>query len=55
VAELLIVLVVVLLLVGATRIPQLARNAGRAKAELKGGGTDFDPVRPDPDPPPPGD
>lgn len=50
-AELLIVLVVVVLLVGATRIPQLARNAGRAKAELDGA-REFDPVRPDPDPAP---
>ena len=53
-AELLIVLAVVVLLVGATRIPQLARNAGRAKAELDDARA-FDPVRPDPDPPPEGE
>ena len=50
VGELLIVLVVVLLVFGATRIPALARGAGRSKQEYEAG--QFDPVRPDPDPPP---
>ena len=35
--ELLIILVIVLLLFGATKIPELARNLGKAKAEFKRG------------------
>lgn len=50
VGELLIVLAVVILVFGATRIPALARSAGRSKQEYKAG--QFDPIRPDPDPPP---
>jgi sec-independent protein translocase protein TatA len=50
VGELLIVLVVVLLLFGATKLPALARGMGRSKQEYQAG--QFDPVRPDPEPPP---
>jgi sec-independent protein translocase protein TatA len=35
--ELLIVLAIVLLIFGSTKIPQLARSVGQAKAEFKNG------------------
>ena len=47
-AELLIVLVVVLLLFGSTRLPKLARSMGQASKEFKQGindGTNDDPRR----------
>ncbi len=50
VVELLIVLAVILLVVGSTKLPALARGIGRSKPEYEAGR--FDPVRPDPDPPP---
>jgi TatA/E family protein of Tat protein translocase len=49
-AELLIVLAVLLLLFGSTKLPALARGIGRSKHEYEAG--QFDPVRPDPEPPP---
>jgi TatA/E family protein of Tat protein translocase len=49
-AELLIVLAVLLLLFGSTKLPALARGIGRSKPEYEAGR--FDPVRPDPEPPP---
>jgi TatA/E family protein of Tat protein translocase len=48
--ELLIILAVVLLLFGSTKLPSLARSVGRSKQEYQAG--QFDPVRPEPDPPP---
>ena len=36
-AELLIVLAIVLLLFGSTKLPQLARSLGQASREFKGG------------------
>jgi TatA/E family protein of Tat protein translocase len=50
VVELLIVLAVVLLLFGSTKLPALARGMGRSKDEYEAG--QFDPVRPDPNAPP---
>ena len=50
VVELLIVLAVILLVVGSTKLPALARGLGRSRQEYEAG--QFDPVRPDRDPPP---
>lgn len=50
VVELLIVLAVILLVVGSTKLPSLARGIGRSKQEYEAG--QFDPVRPDPNHPP---
>jgi sec-independent protein translocase protein TatA len=45
--EFLLVLAVIALLFGSTRIPKLARSIGQASAELRKGAADED--RPDPD------
>ncbi len=45
--ELLIILAVVLLLFGSTRLPKLARSVGQASREFKAGVKDGD-VEPDP-------
>jgi sec-independent protein translocase protein TatA len=50
--ELLIILVVVLLLFGSTRLPKLARSLGQASKEFKAGIQDKDgEAKPDPDEP----
>ncbi len=41
-SELLIILVVLLVLFGGTKLPQLARNLGQAQRELKAGFEDGD-------------
>ena len=49
--EVIIILVVVLLLFGSTRLPKLARSLGQASKEFKAGARDgtADDVKPEPD------
>jgi len=47
--ELIVILVIVLLLFGSTKLPKLARSLGQAQKEFKKGtddGLDDDPLRP---------
>jgi sec-independent protein translocase protein TatA len=52
VPELLLVLVIVLLLFGATRLPKLAKSLGESKRELERAHGDGQPAESDADPPP---
>ena len=50
--ELLIVLAIVLLVFGSTKLPKLARSLGQAQSEFKKGAAESnDPADPDRDPP----
>jgi sec-independent protein translocase protein TatA len=49
--ELLLILVIVLLLFGATRLPKLAKSLGESKRELERTHGDTKPPAPDADPP----
>jgi sec-independent protein translocase protein TatA len=51
--ELIIILVIVLLLFGAKRLPEMARSLGKSSKEFKKGmedGADDEPTEPKPDP-----
>jgi sec-independent protein translocase protein TatA len=52
--EILIILVVLLLLFGAKRLPEMGRSLGRGMREFKDAVTGKDDERPELNPPPPG-
>lgn len=51
--EIILILVVLLLLFGAKKLPELARSIGRSTSEFKEGMKEGGPSSPEPTPPPP--